>query len=76
MEVIVSDQFGNQLADMMIAAGEQTSQSAAGEMIRDALDAPRPAPCTWEERWVPTGSLGRGYWERRVLGGEWERVGG
>jgi hypothetical protein len=61
----------------MIDAGEQTAESVRGEIIRDALDAPRPVPQTWEERWIPTGTMGRGYWERRrVPDGEWVRVGG
>jgi hypothetical protein len=74
----MSDQFGSPVVDMMIANGEQTRESAAGEIIRDLLDAPRPAAQTFEERWVSTGRMGRGYWERRVVSpgvGEWERVG-
>src|SRR5262245_2241325 len=70
------DGFPNALVGMMLAEGETTAPSAAGEIIRDALDAPRPVPQTFEERWVPTGSMGRGFWERRLVGGgEWERVG-
>ena len=73
--------LSDQVVDMMLAAGEQTAESAAGELIRDQLDAPRPTPVTWESRWVTdyAGPLGeRGHWERRVVSaepGEWERVG-
>jgi hypothetical protein len=60
---------------MMIAAGEEAFPSVAGEIIRDRLDAPRPTEFVqYEERWIATGTMGRGYWERRPLGGEWERV--
>jgi hypothetical protein len=69
---VVSDE----VVGMMIAGGEQVAESARGEMVRDALDAPRPAPTTWESIWVPVDARGRGYWLRRRVGDEeWERVG-
>jgi hypothetical protein len=76
---MVSDPFENAVVDMLLAGGEETAESAAGSITRDLLDAPRPVPQTFEERWVSTGLLGRGHWERRIVSphvGEWVRVQG
>jgi hypothetical protein len=59
----MSEQFGNHLADMLLADGATTAPSVMGDLMRQRFEGDRHIKQT-ESVWVPgSGPYDSGHWE-------------
>jgi hypothetical protein len=60
----MSEQFGDHLADMLLADGATTAPSVAGELARERFEGEDRRIRQVESRWVPgSGPFDTGHWE-------------
>lgn len=61
---MMSEQFGNPLADMLLANGAVTAPSVMGELVRERFEGEDRRIGQREEIWVPGSSpFDAGHWE-------------